>query len=51
LTAIRQSPLGAQAGLSSSSTLGANAAPFKAVIITASSQADRASERFFVIIR
>jgi hypothetical protein len=51
LNAIRQSPLGAQTGLSSSSTLGANADPFKAVIITAASQADRATERFFVIVR
>ncbi|HKV31056.1 MAG TPA: DUF3352 domain-containing protein [Candidatus Dormibacteraeota bacterium] len=51
LNAIRQSPLGAQAGLSSSSTLGANADPFKAVIITSASQADRATERVFVIVR
>jgi hypothetical protein len=51
LNAIRQSPLGAQTGLSSSSTLGANADPFKAVIVTAASQADRATERFFVIVR
>jgi hypothetical protein len=51
LNAIRQSPLGSQAGLSSSSTLGANADPFKAVVITAASQADRATERFFVIVR
>jgi hypothetical protein len=51
LNAIRQSPLGAQTGLGSSSTLGANVDPFKAVIITAASQADRATERFFVIIR
>jgi hypothetical protein len=51
LNAIRQSPLGSQAGLSSSSTLGANADPLKAVIITAASQADKATERFFVIVR
>jgi len=51
LNAIRQSPLGAQTGLGSSSPLGANADPFKAVIVTAASQADRATERFFVIIR
>jgi len=51
LNAIRQSPLGSQTGLSSSSTLGANADPFKAVIVTAASQADRATERFFVIVR
>ncbi len=51
LEAIRQSPLGSQAGLGSSSTLGANVDPFKAVIITAASQTDRATERFFVIIR
>src|ERR1700730_3238743 len=51
LNAIRQSPLGSQTGLSSSSTLGANADPFKAVIVTAASQADRATERLFVIVR
>jgi hypothetical protein len=51
LNAIRQSPLGSQTGLGSNSTLGANADPFKAVIVTAASQADRATERFFVIIR
>ena len=51
LNAIRRSPLGSQTGLSSSSTLGANADPFKAVVITAASQADRATERFFVIVR
>src|SRR6202165_4774526 len=51
LNAIRQSPLGSQTGLGSSSTLGANADPFKAVIVTAASQADRSTERFFVIIR
>jgi Protein of unknown function (DUF3352) len=51
LNAIRQSPLGSQTGLGSSSTLGANVDPFKAVIVTAASQADRATERFFVMIR
>jgi uncharacterized protein DUF3352 len=51
LNAIRQSPLGSQTGLGSNSTLGANADPFKAVIVTSASQADRATERFFVIIR
>ena len=49
--AIRKSPFGAQAGLGSGSTLSANVDPVKAVIITASSQGDRATERFFVIVR
>src|ERR1700674_891402 len=51
LNAIRQSPLGSQTGLGSSSTLGANADPLNAVIVPAASQADRSTERFFVIIR
>ena len=49
--ALRKSPFGAQAGLKSGSTLSANADPLKAVIITATSDADKASERFFVIVR
>src|SRR2546421_4228161 len=49
--AIRKSPLGSQAGLGSNSALSANVGPVKAVILTASSQADRATERFFVIVR
>ena len=49
--AIRKSPLGTQAGLGSGSTLSANVGPVKAVILTAASQADRATERFFVIVR
>ena len=49
--AIRKSPLGTQAGLGSGSALSANMGPVKAVILTASSQADRATERFFVIVR
>ena len=48
---IRKSPLGSQAGLGSNSALSANVGPVKAVILTASSQADRATERFFVIVR
>ena len=48
---IRKSPFGSHAGLSSGSTLSANVDPVKAVIITATSQADRAGERFFVIVR
>jgi hypothetical protein len=49
--AIRSSPLGAQAGLKSGSALSANVQPVKAVIITATSDADKATERFFVIVR
>jgi len=49
--AIRKSPLGSQAGLGSGSTLSATVGPVKAVILTAASQADRATERFFVIVR
>ncbi|TMF95707.1 MAG: DUF3352 domain-containing protein, partial [Chloroflexi bacterium] len=49
--AIRKSPLGTQAGLGSGSALSANVGPVKAVILTAASQADRATERFFVIVR
>ena len=49
--AIRKSPLGTQAGLGSGSALSANMGPVKAVILTAASQADRATERFFVIVR
>jgi hypothetical protein len=49
--AIRTSPLGAQAGLKSGSALSANVQPVKAVIITATSDADKATERFFVIVR
>jgi hypothetical protein len=49
--AIRKSPFGTQAGLGSGSTLSANVDAVKAVIVTAASQADRATERFFVIVR
>ena len=49
--AIRKSSLGSQAGLGSGSTLSTNVDPVKAVMITAASQADRATERFFVIVR
>jgi hypothetical protein len=51
LAAIRQSTLGAQAGLGAGSTLSANLDPIKAVILTAASQPDKATERFFVIVR
>ncbi len=51
LEAIRKSPLGAQSGLGSGSTMSGNVDPLKAVIVTAASQSDRATERFFVIIR
>jgi len=49
--AIRKSPFGSQAGLGSGSALSANVDPVRAVILSASSQADRATERFFVIVR
>ena len=49
--ALRKSPLGAQAGLKSGSSLSANLDPVQAVIITATSDGDKASERFFVIVR
>src|SRR2546425_1572982 len=49
--AIRKSPFGSQAGLGSGSALSANVDPVKAVILTAASQSDRATERFFVIVR
>ena len=51
LDAIRKSPLGSQSGLGSGSTLSADVDPVKAVIVTAASQPDRATERFFAIIR
>jgi hypothetical protein len=51
LDAIRKSPLGSQSGLGSGSRLSADVDPLKAVIVTAASQADRATERFFAIIR
>jgi len=51
LDAIRKSPLGSQAGLGSGSALSANVDPLRAVDVTAASQTDRATERFFVIIR
>jgi hypothetical protein len=49
--AIRKSPFGSQAGLGSGSAVSANLDPVKAVILTAASQPDRATERFFVIVR
>jgi hypothetical protein len=49
--AIRKSPFGSTAGLGSGSTLAANVGPVKAVIVTAASQSDSATERFFVIVR
>lgn len=51
LDAIRQSPFGSQAGLGVNSTTGANLAPLRAFMLTATSQADKAVERFFVMIR
>jgi len=49
--AIRTSPFGSQAGLGSGSTLSANVDPVKAVIMTAAGDRDKATERFFVIVR
>jgi hypothetical protein len=46
--ALRHSQLGSQAGLGS---LSADVDPIKAVIVTGASQPDRATERFFVLIR
>jgi hypothetical protein len=47
--ALRQSPLGSQSGLDS--TVYANLAPLKATMLTTASQADKAVERFFVVVR
>ncbi len=49
--AVRKSPFGSQAGLKSGTTLSGNVDPLKAAIVTAASQSDRATERFFVIVR
>jgi hypothetical protein len=49
--AIRQSPLGSQAGLGLDSKAYANLEPLRAFMLTAASQADRAAERFFVLIQ
>jgi hypothetical protein len=49
--AIRQSPLGSQSGLGADSAVYANLAPLKATMLTAASQADKAVERFFVIVK
>ncbi|HEV2014076.1 MAG TPA: DUF3352 domain-containing protein [Candidatus Dormibacteraeota bacterium] len=51
LDAIRQSPFGSQAGLGFNATTDANLAPLRAFVLTATSQADKAVERFFVMIR
>ena len=49
--AIRKSPFGAQAGLKPGSNESANVDALKAVIVSARSDGDKASERFFVIVR
>ena len=49
--AIRQSSALKAADLQVDSTVYANVAPLRAAMLTTASQADRASERFFVIIR
>jgi hypothetical protein len=49
--AIRLSPWGSHTGLGSANPLSPNIDPLKAAIVTAASQSDRATERFFVIIR
>jgi hypothetical protein len=49
--AIRQSPLGSQPGLGADSAVYANLAPLKATMLTTASQADKAVERFFVIVK
>ncbi len=51
VAAIRHSPFGSQAGLGPDTKLSANLGPMRAVMLTAASQADRAVERLFVIIR
>jgi hypothetical protein len=51
MTDIRRSPFASQSGLGSDSSLSANLSPIRAVILTAASQADRAVERLFVIIK
>ena len=48
---IRKSPLAPQAPLGAGSSLSANIGPLKAMMMTTASESDRASERFFVIIR
>lgn len=49
--AIRKSPFGAQAGLKPGSKESANVDPLQAVIVSARSDGDKASERIFVIVR
>jgi hypothetical protein len=49
--AIRRSPFGSQAGLGVNTTTSANLAPLRAFMLTATSQADKAVERFFAMIR
>jgi hypothetical protein len=49
--AIRQSPALKGADLQIEGTVYANVAPLRATMLTTASQADRATERFFVIVR
>jgi hypothetical protein len=48
---IRQSPLGAQAGLGAGSTTSANVEPLRAFLLTAASRGGQALERFFLLIK
>jgi len=49
--AIRRSPLASHTNPSADSELYANLAPLRATILTSASQADRAVERFYVVVR
>jgi hypothetical protein len=51
VAAIRQSPLGSQAGLGSGSSVPANLDPLRAFMLTAASQSGEALERFFLLIK
>ena len=51
VTAIRQSPLGSQAGLGANTTTSANLEPLRAFILTTASQSGQALERFFLLIK
>jgi hypothetical protein len=48
---IRQSPFGSLSGRGVDEATYANLAPLRATMLTSASRADRAVERFFVIIR
>ena len=51
VTAIRESPLGSQAGLGTGSSLSANLDPLRGFMLTAASQSGQALERFFLLIK